>query len=57
MLEKPINDDPMDTIDVNDLEGWTRRDSDGMREKNIRQGLDGSPRSGNTNPWVSLGNS
>lgn len=51
MSEIPI-DDPCDVIDVNTLDGWTRYDSDGMRAKNIRQGLGRDSGDRYTDSWA-----
>ena len=56
MSEKLTSEDPFDGINVHDLEGWIRRDSDGMREASDGQRLERSQGSGDTNPWVSLTN-
>jgi len=54
--EKLTSEDPCDGINVHDLEGWIRRDSDGMREASNEQRLGRNQGSGDQNPWVSLAN-
>ena len=51
-LPNDEKDDPCDSIDVMDLGGWTKYDSDGMCEKNSRQRLDRSPDNQHTNLWT-----
>ena len=56
MSENLINDDPMDSINLNDLDGWTKIDSDGMRKASDGKRLERNQRSRDTNPWVGLAN-
>lgn len=52
MSENPTNEDPCDSIDLNYLDGWTKYDSDGMREKNHAERLDRSERNRRLNSWA-----
>ena len=56
MSENLTNDDPMDSINLNDLHGWIRRDSDGMRKESDGKRLERNQGSRDTNPWVGLAN-
>ena len=56
MSENLINDDPMDSINLNDLDGWTKIDSNGMRKASDGKRLERNQGSGDTNPWVSFTN-
>lgn len=52
MSDKPTNEDPCDSIDLNYLEGWTQYDSDGMRKKDHGEGLERSERDRRYNSWA-----
>ena len=52
MSDKPTNEDPCDSIDLNYLEGWTQYDSDRLRKKDHEEGLDRSERDRHLNSWA-----
>jgi hypothetical protein len=52
--DTPI-DDPFDGIDLNNLDGWIRYDSSGMRKKDNGEGLGGDQGDRRQNSWVRLG--
>ena len=39
MSEIPTSEDPCDGIELNNLDGWTRHDSSGMRKTDNGEGL------------------
>lgn len=45
-------DDPCDSINVMDLGGWTKYDSDRMRKKDSRQQLEGCSVDQHSNLWT-----
>lgn len=49
-------DDPIDGIDVINLDGWTKHDSDRSREKNLRQRLGRDSGDRYTDSWVRFDN-
>jgi len=58
VLDMPIDeaDDPIDGIELQNLEGWTRYDSDRMRPKNNDKQLGGDQGRRRSNFWIRLGN-
>ena len=57
MSDMPIDkDDPIDGIDLQNLDGWIRYDSDRMRPKNNDEQLGGDQGRRRSNSWVRLGN-
>lgn len=52
MTSDTPTDDPIDGIDLTTLDGWIRRDSDRMRETNIRQRLGGDSGDRYQDSWL-----
>lgn len=56
MTSETPTDDPIDGIDLTTLEGWIRRDSDRMREANLRQRLGGDSGDRYKDSWLRFDN-
>lgn len=50
------SDDPCDAVTTETLDGWIRRDSDGMRQENLGQRLDRSEGDRHQNSWLRFDN-
>ena len=55
MSEIPTSEDPCDGIELNNLDGWIRHDSSGMRKTDNGEGLGGDQGDRRQNSWVRLG--
>ena len=54
--EKVTSEDPCDNINLNDLDGWIRRDSSRMCETDNGEGLEGDRRDRYQDSWVRFDN-
>ena len=56
MSEIPTSEDPCDDINLNDLDGWIRRDSSRMCETDNGEGLGRDQRDQYQDSWVRFDN-
>lgn len=56
MSEIPTSEDPCDGIDLNNLDGWIRYDSSGVRKTDNGKGLEGSSGDRYQDSWLRFDN-